>query len=90
MKGLPQGISPTESQTMINSDKTVGDMLGAYQSITTVMYTRGVKNNQWQSFDKKLWQRNFYEHIIRNEQSYLKISEYIINNPANWDNDTLK
>ena len=38
----------------------------------------------------KLWQRNYHEHIIRDEQSYLKISEYIINNPANWDNDSLK
>ena len=35
----------------------------------------------------KLWQRNFYEHIIRNEQSYQRISEYIINNPAKWSDD---
>ncbi|HYG16595.1 MAG TPA: hypothetical protein VEC12_12640 [Bacteroidia bacterium] len=34
-----------------------------------------------------VWQRNFYEHIIRNEQAYINISEYIINNPANWDKD---
>jgi REP element-mobilizing transposase RayT len=35
----------------------------------------------------KLWQRNYYEHIIRNEQSYQTISNYIINNPAKWTND---
>jgi len=35
----------------------------------------------------KLWQRNFYEHIIRNEKSYQTISNYIINNPANWKED---
>jgi len=29
-----------------------------------------------------VWQRNYHEHIIRNEQSYLRISEYIVNNPA--------
>jgi putative transposase len=34
-----------------------------------------------------LWQSRFYEHIIRNEQSYDKISEYIINNPYNWNKD---
>ena len=33
------------------------------------------------------WQRNYYEHIIRNERSYQKISEYIQNNPQNWRND---
>lgn len=82
IQGQPQGIAPT--------GKTVGDMVGAFESITTVVYIRGVKNNNWQTFDKKLWQRNYWEHIIRNEQSYLKISEYIVNNPANWNNDTFK
>lgn len=85
-KGQPQGIAHTESTT----NKTVGEMVGAFESITTVEYIRGVKTNNWQTFYKKLWQRNYHEHIIRDEQSYIKISEYIINNPANWDNDSLK
>jgi putative transposase len=34
-----------------------------------------------------LWQRNYYEHIIRNEKSHNNISEYIINNPINWQKD---
>ena len=33
------------------------------------------------------WQSRFHDHIIRNEKSYQNISQYIINNPANWDND---
>jgi REP element-mobilizing transposase RayT len=33
------------------------------------------------------WQRNYYEHIIRNQDSYQKISSYIISNPANWEKD---
>ena len=36
---------------------------------------------------EKLWQRNYWEHIIRNEQSYQRIANYIINNPQNWNND---
>jgi putative transposase len=35
----------------------------------------------------KVWQRDFYENIIRNEQSYYRISQYIINNPRVWDDD---
>jgi len=31
-----------------------------------------------------LWQRNYYEHIIRNETSLLRIREYIVNNPLQW------
>jgi len=34
-----------------------------------------------------VWQRNYHEYIIRSEQSYLRISEYIINNPKMWEND---
>ena len=33
------------------------------------------------------WQSRFYEHIIRDEKSYHRISEYIINNPKNWKDD---
>jgi len=33
------------------------------------------------------WQSRFYDHIIRNEKSFNKISEYIINNPENWEKD---
>jgi len=36
---------------------------------------------------EKLWQRNYWEHIIRNEQSYQRIAKYIIYNPMNWQND---
>lgn len=38
----------------------------------------------------KIWQRNYYEHIIRNEPSYLRISEYIMNNPAKWTKNKSK
>jgi len=67
--------------------KTIGDMMDAFKSITTVEYIRGVKNLDWLPFDGKLWQRNYYEHIIRNEQSYQTISNYILNNNTNWQKD---
>ena len=34
-----------------------------------------------------LWQRNFYEHVVRNEDDLERIREYILNNPINWDMD---
>ncbi|GHV03855.1 hypothetical protein FACS189485_07990 [Spirochaetia bacterium] len=36
---------------------------------------------------KKLWQRNYYEHIIRDEREYLNIAQYIENNPQKWEKD---
>jgi REP element-mobilizing transposase RayT len=35
----------------------------------------------------KLWQRNYYEHIIRNGRSYRHIADYIENNPTSWQKD---
>ena len=61
-----------------------------FKTMTTNEYIRGVKKMGWQSFDGKLWQRNYWEHIIRNPNEYYSISKYIINNPRNWDNDKLK
>ncbi len=52
-----------------------------FKTMSTNEYIRNVNNNNWTPFNKKLWQRNYYEHIIRNEKSYLHISEYIRTNP---------
>jgi putative transposase len=32
-------------------------------------------------YNKRLWQKNFYDHVVRRDESLLKISEYILNNP---------
>ncbi|GHV55317.1 hypothetical protein FACS1894216_17310 [Synergistales bacterium] len=74
----------------IRSDEnkaTIGDIVGAFKSITTAGYIHGVNNDGWQPFCKRLWQRNYYEHIVRNEDEYCQIAEYIQNNPFNWEND---
>jgi hypothetical protein len=90
-RGQPQGITPTIDPTIAptttTKNKTIGDMMDAFKSITTVEYIRGVKNFGWQTFNGKLLQWNYYEHIIRNEQSYQNISDYIKNNPAKWGDD---
>ena len=66
---------------------TIGDAMDWFKTMTTNEYIRGVKTLDWPPFNKKLWQRNYYEHIIRDQQSYLRISEYIRNNPAKWQDD---
>jgi REP element-mobilizing transposase RayT len=66
---------------------TIGEVVGAFKSLSTNEYIKNVKQNNWQSFAGKLWQRNYYEHIIRKEESYLKIAEYIQNNPLKWQED---
>jgi REP element-mobilizing transposase RayT len=65
----------------------VGDIVGAYKSIVANECLKLFKSkNQPMG---KLWQRNYYEHIIRNEKSYLEIVQYILDNPIKWESDRL-
>ncbi|MBI5414647.1 transposase [Candidatus Peregrinibacteria bacterium] len=82
--GQRQGVAPTESKIL-----SLPDIVHRFKTMTTKKYTDGVKNNNWQPFSGKLWQRNYHEHIIRDEISLEKIREYIINNPYNWDEDEM-
>jgi putative transposase len=58
-----------------------------FKTMTTNEYLRGVKTSGWASFQGRLWQRNYYEHVIRDEESLNRIREYILNNPAQWASD---
>ncbi|MEM9162897.1 MAG: transposase [Cyanobacteria bacterium P01_F01_bin.4] len=67
----------------------LGDIVGAFKSITTHVYTAGVKCHGWEPFQKRLWQRNYYEHIVRNETSLETLRRYVLNNPTMWIEDQL-
>jgi len=75
------GVNPAPT------NPTVGDIVGAHKSLVanTCLEIFKTKNEPM----GKLWQRNYYEHIIKNERSYHRIAEYILNNPANWQQDKL-
>ncbi len=84
----PRHVGTTHpSQT---TPKTLSEIIGAFKSITTVEYLREVKTSHWKNFDGKLWQRNFWEHVIRNQQSCNEIAQYIMNNPQQWEMDMFK
>lgn len=58
-----------------------------FKTMTTNDYMHGVKQNGWRTFPGKLWQRNYYEHIIRNDREYEAIRLYIRDNPIQWAYD---
>ena len=68
----------------------MGRIVQAFKSITTHKYVNGVKQHGWSPFSGRLWQRNYYEHIIRKEESLHRIREYIMNNPLQWAFDREK
>lgn len=66
---------------------TLGQIIGAYKSRVFHECLELAKTND--KFMGKLWQRNYYEHIIRDEDDLNRIRKYIRNNPANWTKDKL-
>ncbi len=74
--------SPLQNGT----SKTIGSMVRGYKIGVTKWFRKNVRGQDIGPMPS-VWQRNYYEQIIRNEQSFLKISNYIINNPTNWLND---
>ncbi|MDH7464446.1 hypothetical protein QEG73_24330 [Chitinophagaceae bacterium 26-R-25] len=79
--------SESVTQSAINrfngTSHTIGAIVRGYKSVVTQ------KINSTYEHPITVWQRNYYEHIIRTEESYHNIANYIINNPANWQNDRL-
>src|SRR4030095_4507850 len=76
--GQPQGVAPTFS---------LPDVVHRLKSLTTAKYRKMMQENSCPPYPRRLWQRNYYEHIIRNEGDLYKIREYIRNNPMNWEMD---
>jgi REP element-mobilizing transposase RayT len=67
--------------------QSLGKYMQWFKSITTHDYIEGVKHDQWPPFDNRLWQRNYYEHVIRNDRDLERIRLYIGANPSRWDSD---
>ena len=73
--------SKSETKTIPNiTANSISSMVRNYKSAVT-KYARRL------GFSDFAWQSRFYDHIIRNEESYHTISNYIINNPMNWNKD---
>jgi REP element-mobilizing transposase RayT len=68
---------------------TVGDIIGAYKSLCVHYGLKWVQNNAPDRILGKLWQRNYWEHIVRDESEWDRIREYICNNPMQWQSDQL-
>jgi REP element-mobilizing transposase RayT len=83
----PLNCGSTNHGSTQGSTPTVGEYVKRLKTLTTKIYIDNVKNNGWKPFNKRLWQRSFYEHIIRNQNELNKIREYIQLNPQMWERD---
>ena len=93
MADIRAGVNPAptineygfDNRAGVNPAPTIGNIIGAYKSLVANGCLKIYKSNN--ETMGKLWQRNYWEHIIRNNESYGSIADYIINNPAKWQED---
>ena len=77
-EATPGSPSPNERAPAL------GDIIGAFKSITTLEYARGVRTSGWDPFPGRLWQRGYHDSIVRTAASHERIRHYILDNPRKW------
>lgn len=78
LKNRHQSVTPSMKPRSLSS-LIAGFKCATITRINTIRNTPG----------SAVWQRNYYEHIVRNESSLEKICQYIQNNPTSWHTDRL-
>ena len=68
-------------QTGAHTGAPLQEMLKWYKTQTTNAYIRMVKQGIFPPFRKHVWQRGYYEHVIRNNADLTETRQYILNNP---------
>ena len=63
--------------------KPLGRLVAAFKTVTTKQI-----NILQNTAGQPMWQRNFYEHVIRDEAELDRVRKYIADNPLNWETDS--
>lgn len=79
--------TPDPERADTGSAPTISEVMQSFKRYSTTEYTKLVRQGVLPPFDKKIWQRSFHDHIIRNEKDFQAIYKYIDENPVNWEND---
>jgi REP element-mobilizing transposase RayT len=77
---------PVPSGPHVRSRATLPRVIQAYKSLTTREYAYHVRVHGWPGFENRLWQRNYYEHIIADPNEMAAVRSYILDNPRRrWE-----
>jgi REP element-mobilizing transposase RayT len=78
--GQPQGVAPTRTISLPH-------VVHRFKSLTAAKYRQGIRDNRWPPFPRRLWQRNYYEHVIRDDEDLDRIRRYVAENALRWKED---
>jgi REP element-mobilizing transposase RayT len=80
-------VADARGRAATRAAPTVGDIVGAFKSLFTLRFVEGVKSKRWPAFNRRVWQRNYCEHVIRDERDLARVRRYIDENPPRWEFD---
>lgn len=83
------GAGPCACPDRPGSQLSLPDVVHRFRSYTTAQYRRGVKQHGWPPFPGRMWQRNYWEQVIRDDASLNRIRKTIANNAARRGTDKL-
>ena len=76
--------APTCANPRETVRKPLGSLIGAFKTVSTKKINQ-MRNTPGNS----VWQRNYYQHVVRSESSLNEIRNYIMTNPTTWRSDKL-
>ena len=83
----PSGSGDHKDRSYETTVGSMGQIIQVFKSMVTHEYVMGIRQQKWTSFQRQLWQRNYYAHVIRDEDEMNRIRRYILDNPACWAED---
>ncbi len=83
----PRGCPVAAGQARGPAPTSLSKVIHRYKSLTTARYRCAVDEQRWPPFEHRLWQRNYFDHVIRDEDDLNRIRDYIVENPKNWATD---
>lgn len=92
--GAHPRVRPNSNESNISgpthgSAPTLGNIIQWFKTMTTNEYMNHVYQNDWPRFNKKFWQRGYYDHVIRDEEDLHRTRYYIKQNPAKWEEEKI-
>lgn len=81
-------LTTTEIGELRDDSPSLSDVVLWFKRQTIRQYADGVRHHGWPPYDGRLWQGGFMDHVIRNEREWHRLTTYIQNNVAIWEDDT--
>ena len=90
LRGEPlagRASTPSRQDDVVEKPPALPDVMQWFKSLTTAKYREGVYQRNWPAYPGRLWQRSYYEHVVRSDAALFAIRQYIQANPKRWHLD---